>query len=85
MGIKQGFLGGVVVGVTNAVAFFAYALALWYGSTRVAAGAYSGAPLPPLLMTVCCTAAFFMLLLPRGLPACCPLPVAPVCYPTRWH
>jgi hypothetical protein len=42
VGIRQGFLGGLVVGVTNCVAFFAYALALWYGSTRVEAGAYTG-------------------------------------------
>lgn len=48
VGIKQGFLGGLVVGITNGVAFFAYALALWYGSTRVDAGDYTGAPLPPL-------------------------------------
>lgn len=42
VGIRQGFLGGLVVGITNGVAFFAYALALWYGSTRVVAGAYNG-------------------------------------------
>ena len=42
VGIRQGFLGGLVVGITNCVAFFAYALALWYGSTRVEAGAYTG-------------------------------------------
>ena len=44
MGIRQGVMGGLTAGVTNCVAFFAYALALWYGSTRVKAGAYSGAP-----------------------------------------
>ena len=42
VGIRQGFLGGLVVGITNCVAFFAYALTLWYGSTRVEAGAYTG-------------------------------------------
>lgn len=42
-GIRQGFLGGLVVGITNGVAFFAYSLALWYGGTRVEAGAYNGA------------------------------------------
>lgn len=42
MGIRQGFLGGLVVGVTNCAAFCAYALALWYGSTRIAAGTYTG-------------------------------------------
>jgi ABC-type multidrug transport system fused ATPase/permease subunit len=42
VGIRQGFLGGLVVGITNGVAFFAYALALWYGSTRVEAGDYTG-------------------------------------------
>jgi len=31
-----------VVGITNGAAFCAYALALWYGSTRVKAGAYTG-------------------------------------------
>ena len=42
VGVRQGFLGGVTVGVTNMTAFFAYALALWYGANRVAAGAYTG-------------------------------------------
>jgi hypothetical protein len=56
VGIRQGFLGGLVVGITNGVAFFAYALALWYGSTRVEAGDYTGAP-PPRADTPLLTAA----------------------------
>ena len=43
VGIRQGFLGGLVVGITNCAAFSAYALALWYGSTRIVAGDYTGA------------------------------------------
>jgi len=42
VGIRQGFLGGLVVGITNCAAFCAYALALWYGSTRIVAGSYTG-------------------------------------------
>lgn len=43
VGIHQGFLGGLVVGITNGAAFCAYALALWFGSTRILAGTYTGA------------------------------------------
>lgn len=42
VGISQGFLGGLTMGVTNLVAFCAYALAMWYGGKRVADGAYNG-------------------------------------------
>lgn len=39
--VRQGMLSGVTMGVTSAVFSFAYAIAVWYGSTRVAKGAYS--------------------------------------------
>ncbi|KFM27090.1 ABC transporter B family member 4 [Auxenochlorella protothecoides] len=42
VGIKQGAFAGMIVGFTNLVAFGAYALALWYGSTRILAGEYTG-------------------------------------------
>lgn len=42
VGIRQGMLSGLTVGATNCVAFCAYALAMWYGGTRVADGAYTG-------------------------------------------
>ena len=42
VGIRQGAYAGFIVGFTNLVAFGAYALALWYGSTRIIAGAYTG-------------------------------------------
>eukprot|EP00887_Chlorella_sp_A99_P002677 scaffold6.g2677.t1 len=42
VGIRQGFLGGLIVGSTNCVAYCGYALALWYGSTRIIAGTYNG-------------------------------------------
>ncbi|KAL4457545.1 hypothetical protein ABPG75_012410 [Micractinium tetrahymenae] len=51
VGIRQGFLGGLVVGVTNCVFFFAYALALWYGSTRVKSGAYNGGDVVAVLFS----------------------------------
>ena len=38
----QGLLGGFTLGVTHLVFFGAYALALWYGSRRVAAGELDG-------------------------------------------
>lgn len=42
MGIRQGFLGGVTVGITNCIFFCSWALALWFGSTRIVAGSYTG-------------------------------------------
>lgn len=45
MGVAQGIAQGVVVGFTNLTFLGSYALAFWYGSTRVRAGAYDGAPL----------------------------------------
>ena len=46
MGVKQGIMQGITVGFTNLTFLCSYALAFWYGSTRVHAGAYDGAPLP---------------------------------------
>ena len=42
VGIKGGFLNGLVIGFVNCVFLCAYALALWYGGTRVRAGKYTG-------------------------------------------
>jgi ATP-binding cassette subfamily B (MDR/TAP) protein 1 len=42
VGIKQGFYGGFTTGMANLVAYCGYALAMWYGATRVADGAYTG-------------------------------------------
>ncbi|KDD76691.1 ABC transporter, partial [Helicosporidium sp. ATCC 50920] len=42
VGIRQGVYSGGIVGLTNMVAFSCYALALWYGSTRVIAGSMTG-------------------------------------------
>ena len=42
VGIRQGFLGGVTVGITNCIFFCSWALALWFGSTRIVAGSYTG-------------------------------------------
>ena len=42
VGIKGGLLNGVVIGFANCVFLCAYALALWYGGTRVRAGKYTG-------------------------------------------
>ncbi|GAB4820940.1 hypothetical protein N2152v2_007986 [Parachlorella kessleri] len=42
VGIRQGFLGGLTLGMTNCIAFCAYALAMWYGGKRIADGAYTG-------------------------------------------
>jgi hypothetical protein len=44
MGVAQGIAQGVIVGFTNLTFLGSYALAFWYGSTRVRAGAYDGAP-----------------------------------------
>ena len=48
VGVKQGIMQGITVGFTNLTFLCSYALAFWYGSTRVHAGAYDGAPLPLL-------------------------------------
>jgi ATP-binding cassette, subfamily B (MDR/TAP), member 1 len=42
VGIKQGFYGGFTTGMANLVAYCGYALAMWYGATRVADGVYTG-------------------------------------------
>lgn len=42
VGIKGGFLNGVVIGFVNCIFLCSYALALWYGGTRVRAGKYTG-------------------------------------------
>ena len=44
VGIKGGLLNGIVIGFANCVFLCAYALALWYGGTRVRAGKYQGLP-----------------------------------------
>lgn len=50
VGVRQGLLAGCIVGATNLVAFCCYALALWYGSTRVIAGKYTGGEVLNVLM-----------------------------------
>ena len=42
VGIKGGALNGLLIGFANCVFLCAYALALWYGGTRVRAGTYTG-------------------------------------------
>ncbi|KAK9810283.1 hypothetical protein WJX72_007941 [[Myrmecia] bisecta] len=42
MGITSSILQGTVLGVTNFIFLSSYALALWYGSTRVRANDYTG-------------------------------------------
>lgn len=42
MGVQQGIMQGITVGITNCTFLCAYALAFWYGSTRVRAGKYDG-------------------------------------------
>ncbi len=49
VGVKQGIMQGITVGTTNCVFLCSYALAFWYGSTRVRAGKYDGRP--PLAST----------------------------------
>ena len=39
--VRQGFMGAATLGFTNCVAFCAYALAMWYGGTRIVAGEYT--------------------------------------------
>ena len=46
VGVKQGIMQGITVGTTNCVFLCSYALAFWYGSTRVRASKYDGRPLP---------------------------------------
>ena len=46
VGVKQGIMQGITVGFTNLTFLCSYALAFWYGSTRVHAGAYDGEPPP---------------------------------------
>eukprot|EP00889_Picochlorum_renovo_P000110 jgi/Picre1/27140/NNA_000109.t1 len=41
VGINQGYLSGTTLGLTNCIAFCAYALAMWYGGTRITAGEYT--------------------------------------------
>ena len=43
VGVKQGIMQGITVGTTNCVFLCSYALAFWYGATRVRAGKYDGA------------------------------------------
>ena len=45
VGIKGGALNGLTIGCTNLVFLCAYALAMWYGGTRIRVGKYSGEPL----------------------------------------
>lgn len=42
VGIKGGLLNGIVIGSVQCIFMCSYALALWYGGTRVRAGKYSG-------------------------------------------
>ncbi|CAL8467005.1 g6541 [Coccomyxa elongata] len=42
MGVQQGIMQGITVGFTNCTFLCSYALAFWYGSTRVRAGKYDG-------------------------------------------
>ena len=44
VGVKQGIMQGITVGTTNCVFLCSYALAFWYGATRVRAGKYDGRP-----------------------------------------
>ena len=50
MGERQGLLAGVSLGTTHLVFFAAYALALWYGSVRVAAGHLDGGQVVSVIM-----------------------------------
>jgi hypothetical protein len=44
VGIRQGFYHGFTIGFMNCTFLCAYALALWFGSTRVIAGEYTVRP-----------------------------------------
>lgn len=44
VGIRGGLLNGLIIGFANCVFLCAYALALWYGGTRIRAGKYNGKP-----------------------------------------
>lgn len=50
VGIKQGLLTGLSLGSLNLVLFSAYAASLYYGATRVAAGAMSGGDVLAVMM-----------------------------------
>lgn len=50
MGIKQGLLTGLSLGSLNLVLFSAYAGSLYFGATRVAAGAMSGGDVLAVMM-----------------------------------
>ena len=52
-GIKGAMLQGFSVGSINGLFPWAWALALWYGSTRVAAGDYSGGQVLPGCQRCC--------------------------------
>lgn len=41
-GIKQGFMQGCIIGVTNGIFFMSYAAAMYYGAVKVADGSYTG-------------------------------------------
>lgn len=42
VGIRGGLLNGIVIGAVQCLFLCSYALALWYGGTRVRAGKYTG-------------------------------------------
>jgi ATP-binding cassette subfamily B (MDR/TAP) protein 1 len=50
VGIQQGLLTGLSLGSLNMVLFSAYAASLYYGATRVAAGAMSGGDVLAVMM-----------------------------------
>ena len=50
VGVKQGLLTGLSLGSLNLVLFTAYAASLYYGATRVAAGAMSGGDVLAVMM-----------------------------------
>lgn len=50
VGIMQGLLTGLSLGSLNLVLFSAYAASLYYGATRVAAGAMSGGDVLAVMM-----------------------------------
>lgn len=50
MGIQQGLLTGLSLGSLNLVLFSAYAASLYYGATRVAAGAMAGGDVLAVMM-----------------------------------
>lgn len=50
-GISQGFFQGLTLGAANGVWFMSYGAAMYYGATRVAAGAYSGGDVMQVLFS----------------------------------